>query len=584
MSLAPRTDAQPRRDGATLAARDTSAFGQLYTEHFEGLYDFAARIVRDSDLAAEIVQSTFTKAWDELRAGRELTHPKAWLYAVARNQALDELRRRQRLTDEPLVYAQPDPSRLADPQAVAEDNELIELVWTSAAALKPEEYSLLDLHVRHGFGASDLADALDLERGAVYTRLSRLRSSLEESVASTLLIRRGLDECPELAAIVAEHNGDSDAISPQLRRAVRAHVKDCDVCRETRRKAVSSAALFGAFIPIVPVAGVQQGILASVLPGGAAHAAGAGAGAAVAGGGAAVAGARQGGKAKYIAGASGIAAAAAIVAVALTPGGTVRDPSSATSLDHSVGVASADRTVSMRWQPGKHAQGYSVAFSRDKGFEPPARENVKGTQYTSAPLGPGRWWFILRSHGKDGGWTHTLRVGPFVITAALAQTTAPRAAKAKAAAKRATHGRAPPKTAPQSSSAPAPNSTTTTAAIVPGARAAPPAPRRSPATAPPKPRPNKPRPPRVAPPPANTTPPAAPVAPPVTTTPTPPAATPVIQTPPVSTTPPPPPPPPPGQGDDDDHGHGDGDGDGDGEGEGEGGEGHGHGHGHGNGD
>jgi len=64
------------------------------------------RIVRDHDLAGEVVQATYTKAWNELRNGHELTYPKSWLYAVARNHALDELRRRRRLTDEPLAYAE----------------------------------------------------------------------------------------------------------------------------------------------------------------------------------------------------------------------------------------------------------------------------------------------------------------------------------------------------------------------------------------------------------------------------------------------------------------------------------------------
>src|SRR4051812_29286261 len=389
-------------------------------------------MVRDADLAGEIVQATFTKAWDELRAGRELQHPKAWLYTVARNNALDELRRQQRLTDEPLIYAQPDPSRLADPQAVAEDNELVDLVWSSAAALTPDEYSLLDLHVRHGFGAADLADALELERGAVYTRLSRLRNSLEESVASTLLIRRGSEDCQALAAIVAEHDGGA-SVTPQLRRPVRAHVKECEICTEARRRMVSPVALFGAFVPILPLAGMREGIFAAILPSGSHAAAGAG----VAGGAGAVAAARHGGgKAKYaVAGAGGIAAAAAIVSIALSSGGAVvHDPSSAQSVDHSVGVASPDNTVAMRWAPGKNAKGYSVMFSRDRAAEPPARENVTGTGYTSPPLGPGRWWFILRSHGRDGGWADTLRGGPFVINGPGAQGGPPTKPKAPAPA------------------------------------------------------------------------------------------------------------------------------------------------------
>src|SRR3954447_2701129 len=417
MSLAPRQIDKPRTDSGVelVPATGAAAFGPLYQKHFDGLYDFVVRIVRDQDLAGEIVQSTFTKAWDELSAGNELRHPKTWLYFVARNQAIDELRRQRRLADEPLVYAQVDPSRLSDPQAVAEDKEIVELVWSSAAALSADEYCLLDMHLRRGFDAAELADALDLERGAVYTRLSRLRTSLEESVTSTLLVRRGREDCPGLAAIVAEHD-TGGAITPELRRAVRDHAEHCDICSDARQRAVAPGALFGALVPIIPLAGTQEGILGTILSDGGHAAAVATTGAA--GGAAALTSARLGGKAKYFLGLGGVAAAAAIVTVALSAGPSVRDPSSATSADHTIGVPSTDRTVTMRWAPGRDAKGYSVMFSRTRSAEPPARENVTGTQYTSAPLKPGRWWFILRTHGHDGSWTHTLRAGPFVISAA----------------------------------------------------------------------------------------------------------------------------------------------------------------------
>src|SRR4051794_16319942 len=342
-------------------------------------------MVRDADLAGEIVQATFTKAWDELRAGHELQHPKAWLYTVARNNALDELRGQRRLTDEPLIYAQPDPSRLADPQAVAEDNELVDLVWSSAAALTPDEYSLLDLHVRHGFGAADLADALELERGAVYTRLSRLRNSLEESVASTLLIRRGSEDCQELAAIVAEHDGGA-SVTPQLRRAVRAHVKECEVCTEARRRMVSPVALFGAFIPIVPLAGMREGILGAILPSGSHAAAGAG----VAGGAGAVAAARHGGKAKYaVAGAGGIAAAAAIVSVALSSGA----PSCTTR--------PAPRASTTPW-------AWRRATTRSRCAGPPARTRT-ATRSCSAAIGRSS---LPRARTSTGPGTRARRWDP----------------------------------------------------------------------------------------------------------------------------------------------------------------------------
>jgi RNA polymerase sigma factor (sigma-70 family) len=323
-------------------ARGSAAFAKLYRQHFEGLYDFVVRIVRDHDLAGEIVQTTFSKAWNELSAGRKLDHPKAWLYAVARNHALDELRRRRRLTDEPLAYAQADPSRLSDPQAVAEDNELVELVWSSAAALTPEEYSLLDLHVRHGFSAADLAQALNLERGAVYTRLSRLRNSLADSVASTLLVRRGRRDCSGLAGIVAEHGG-GNPMTPELRRAVHAHVEVCETCGTTRRRVVSPVALFGSLVPIVPLAGARDAIFRAILPAGTAPPPGPGPGP---GNGNAAAAARHGARTRlFVAGAGGLAATAAVLGLLYGGGSSARDPSRGTTIDYAALVSSPDPTV-----------------------------------------------------------------------------------------------------------------------------------------------------------------------------------------------------------------------------------------------
>ena len=196
------TTEEPRTADERLAERtaagDEGAFAELYERYFQGIYDFALRLVRDRDAAADVVQATFVTAWEALRDGRVST-VKPWLYTVAYNGAIDELRRRSRLASgeeaEALVFAQVDSSRFANPEAVAGDRELVELVWSSASALTPQEYGLLDLHLRQGFEAPELADALGLERGAVYTRLSRLRDSLEEAVTTTLLMRRGRREC-----------------------------------------------------------------------------------------------------------------------------------------------------------------------------------------------------------------------------------------------------------------------------------------------------------------------------------------------------------------------------------------------------
>ena len=115
---------------------------------------------------ADLVQGTFIKAWENLQKRQVTGNVKAWLYTIARNKSIDELRRNKRLvtgTDNEAEnsawspYTEIDASRPNDPQAAAEDKELVELVWNSAAALSPKEYSLLDLHLRKGLSADDLA-------------------------------------------------------------------------------------------------------------------------------------------------------------------------------------------------------------------------------------------------------------------------------------------------------------------------------------------------------------------------------------------------------------------------------------------
>src|SRR5918994_7163016 len=218
---------------------DQQAFAVLYERHFQGIFDFALRVVRDRDVAADVVQNTFAKAWSVLRDRDPGEDVKPWLYTVARNCAMNELRYRRRFAGptperEGFDFTQIDASRLLDPSAVLFDRELVELVWDSAAALSAEEYSLLDLHVRRELSAGELAEHLGLNNGAVYTRVARLRDSFEEAVTSSLLARRGRRSCAQLDAVLSELG--VERATDEVREAVRRHLRECEQCQESRRR------------------------------------------------------------------------------------------------------------------------------------------------------------------------------------------------------------------------------------------------------------------------------------------------------------------------------------------------------------
>lgn len=238
--------------GAKTVAGDDDAFAALYERYHGAIYDFAVRILRDQDAAADVVQTTFTQAWPALRKGVRPSSVKAWLYGIARNISIDELRRRRRVfPNEGLglgLAELPDPAAF-DPSETIETKELAELVWTSAAGLRAEDYALLDLHVRRGLSADELADSLGVRRGAVYTRLTRLRAALENAVATSLLLRHGRGQCAELDRLAAIHRAQRS--SYESRRIFQTHVEDCARCQEGKGRYASPAQILAglAFVP-----------------------------------------------------------------------------------------------------------------------------------------------------------------------------------------------------------------------------------------------------------------------------------------------------------------------------------------------
>jgi RNA polymerase sigma factor (sigma-70 family) len=253
---------------AQLASReDRTAFAALYERHFQGVFDFVIRIVRDEDLASDLVQTTFIKTWEHLQRGRVPDRPKAWLYTLARNAAIDELRRGKRWVspgDRALeelgqgVYTDISPDHGIDPQAALEEKELASLVWYSATALRPDEYALLDLYIRRGLTADELAAGLGIRKGTLYTRLSRLKDSLEESVVANLLTRRGRRDCPTLDSLLTQLA--STELDREVRDTVIKHLQTCDRCQENKSRFASPSEIFGSLALIPAAAGTKKTI------------------------------------------------------------------------------------------------------------------------------------------------------------------------------------------------------------------------------------------------------------------------------------------------------------------------------------
>ena len=148
------------------ASGDRGAFDRLHQRHFPGLYDFAVRVVRNRRLAAEAVKAAGGEARAGLVQASRRSSPKVLLYATLHGTALDVLLAGNgAVTEDPAL-----PLAAPDGDAGA--------VWSSAAALAPQDYALLDLHVRRGLDPGELAGCLGVARSGLALRLERLKEEL----------------------------------------------------------------------------------------------------------------------------------------------------------------------------------------------------------------------------------------------------------------------------------------------------------------------------------------------------------------------------------------------------------------------
>jgi RNA polymerase sigma-70 factor (ECF subfamily) len=92
-----RDDAQDGRLLAALAAGDRGAAERLVEKTYRGVYALLRRLCGDPDLAADLTQETYRKAWDSLAGFNGRSQFSTWLSRIAYNTFLNHLRRPRRL-------------------------------------------------------------------------------------------------------------------------------------------------------------------------------------------------------------------------------------------------------------------------------------------------------------------------------------------------------------------------------------------------------------------------------------------------------------------------------------------------------
>jgi RNA polymerase sigma factor (sigma-70 family) len=164
----------PAAPGAGKLALD---FDALYRAARDDVFAYVATLLRDRGAAEDVTALAFERAFRkrksfDARKGSE----RAWLFGIARNAALDELRKRKRsarLAAEPEdVAPQPDEEMDRALRRAA--------VRAAVAALEPRERELIALKFHAGLDNAELAAVLGVSVSNAGTRLHRALTKLRE--------------------------------------------------------------------------------------------------------------------------------------------------------------------------------------------------------------------------------------------------------------------------------------------------------------------------------------------------------------------------------------------------------------------
>jgi RNA polymerase sigma-70 factor (ECF subfamily) len=147
-------------------------FESLYRESRDDVYGYVAGLIRDRSAAEEVTAIAFERAW---RRRRQLDprrgSPRAWLFGIARNAALDELRRRKRLARLP-----EDPE--AGPAGPGEVAIRRLALRQAFGRLSGRERELVALKYFAGLSNAEIAQVIGASESNAGTRLHRVMEKL----------------------------------------------------------------------------------------------------------------------------------------------------------------------------------------------------------------------------------------------------------------------------------------------------------------------------------------------------------------------------------------------------------------------
>jgi RNA polymerase sigma-70 factor (ECF subfamily) len=161
-------------------AGDTAGFEWLAVRYMAKAVMVARGVIRNPADAEDLAQDAFVRAWNSRHRFRSGERFGPWLYRIVTNLALDVLKHRRRIREEPVSVthesAEIQPDRFVDGQMLGER------IGVALDALPPMQRLVASLFLVDGFDHSEIATMTSLSEGTIRSHLSHARARLRESL------------------------------------------------------------------------------------------------------------------------------------------------------------------------------------------------------------------------------------------------------------------------------------------------------------------------------------------------------------------------------------------------------------------
>jgi RNA polymerase sigma factor (sigma-70 family) len=223
---------------------EEDAFEELYVRYRGRIRAYISGMLADDDHAEDVAQDVFISALRRLRDTERPIAFKPWIYQIAKNASIDELRRARRGLEVPLDYDHASFDEAVEryshdpgPELVVESKQRLEDLRGAFRGVSKLHHRILVLRELEGLSYSEIGARLGMSRPVVESTLFRARRRLAEEYEELISGRR----CERTRAVIDSGRGRPlRRLGIRERRRLMLHLSHCQPCRRHAQLARTS--------------------------------------------------------------------------------------------------------------------------------------------------------------------------------------------------------------------------------------------------------------------------------------------------------------------------------------------------------